>query len=286
MRVVVETFGDEPQAVGMPRGRLARSRRGLVRAAATGLAAGAVWGVAVRVFMRLVTTDKPAFSWVGTLSIIASTAVFGLVVGVAAQARREGRSRWWLLLAVPGLLLFAGPGMLFLPAFLLGGIALRVALAGGASPVRRTAALAAALVAVTVAPVLLWRSDRLNEVTMLSAPTRVQLAELLLMPVLGLWLAWHGRSLWWGVNNSPNGELLSGEGRQQLAKWGVVGTRRRISPRRFERAGGGAGTPAGRPPPVRHDPRPPTRRAHTPARRGCSPGGSRRSPARGRGSGR
>jgi hypothetical protein len=199
MRVSVETVGAEPEQLGMPRGGPVRPRRGLARAAAAGLAAGAVWGVAVRLFMRLVTTEKPEFSWVGTLSIIALTAVFGLVVGVAAQARREGRSRWWLLVAVPGLLLFAGQGAPFAPAFLLGGIALRVALGSGASRVRRAAGVLAALVAVTVVPVLFWRSDRLDEYTMLSAPTRVQLAELLLMPLLGLWLAWHGRSLWWGV---------------------------------------------------------------------------------------
>lgn len=192
-----------PTATGMPRGRLARSRHGLLRSALAGLAAGAVWGVAVRVFMRLVTTDKPGFSWTGTLFIVGLAAAFGLGVGVAARARREGRSRWWLLAAVPGLLLFAGQGLPFLPAFVVGGLALRFALGGGAGAdatpgrTRRVAGLVAAVLAVTVVPVLLWQADRLDEYTMLSAPTRVQLAELLLMPVLGLWLAWHGRHLWW-----------------------------------------------------------------------------------------
>jgi hypothetical protein len=202
-RVGVETFAGGADATGMPRGWLVRTPHSLLRAALTGVVAGALWGVAVRVFMRLVTTDRPEFSWVGTLMIIALTSVFGVVVGVAAQARREGRSRWWLLAVVPGLLLFAGQGMPFLPAFVLGGIALRFALGGATrapSSARRAAGLVAALVAATVVPVLLWRSDRLDEYTMLSAPMRVQLAELLFMPVLGLWLAWHGRSLWWGVN--------------------------------------------------------------------------------------
>jgi len=204
MRVVVETFGDDPRAVGMPRGRLARSGRPLVRAAVVGLAAGAVWGVAARVWMRLITTETPSFSWSGSAFIVGLAAAFGMLVGVAAQARRRGRSPWWLLVAVPALLLFAGPGMLFAPAFVVGGIALRVALgaegtvAGLWSP-RRVVGLLATAVALFVVPVITWRADRLNEVTMLSAPTHVQLSELLLMPLLGLWLAWHGRSLWWGV---------------------------------------------------------------------------------------
>jgi len=196
-RVGVETFAGDADASGMPRGRLVRAPHSLLRAALTGLVGGALWGVAVRVFMRLVTTDRPEFSWVGTAGIVLLTSIFGVAVGVAAQARREGRSQWWLLAVVPGLLLFVGQGAPFAPAFLLGGIALRVALGRGASPVRRAAGLLAALVAVTVVPVLLWRSDRLDEYTMLSAPMRLQLAELLLMPALGLWLAWHGRCLWW-----------------------------------------------------------------------------------------
>ena len=198
MRVDVETLGADE--LGMPGGRVARTRRGLLRAAAVGLAAGALWGVAVRVFMRLVTTEEPGFSWVGTGFILALSAVFGAAVGVAAQARREGRSRWWLLVALPGLLLFAGQGAPFLPAFVLGGIALRIGLgAPRAARTRRVVALVAALVAVAAMPVVLWQVDRLDEYTMLSAPVRVQLAELLLMPVLSAWLAWHGRSLWWGA---------------------------------------------------------------------------------------
>jgi hypothetical protein len=159
--------------------------------------------------MRLITTETPGFSWAGSAFILGLAAAFGLSVGVAAQERREGRSRWWLLAAVPGLLLFAGPGMLFMPAFVIGGIALRVAvgaeggLVGPWSP-RRVVGLLAAALAVCAVPVIAWRADRLNEVTMLSAPTHVQLAELLGMPVLCLWLAWHGRSLWWGVKPAPS----------------------------------------------------------------------------------
>jgi hypothetical protein len=230
IRVSVESFDTDAKQSGMPRGGLARSRRGLARAAAVGFAAGAVWGVAARVWMRLITTETPSFSWSGSAFIVGLAAAFGLAVGVAAQARREGRSRWWLLAAVPGLLLFAGQGMLFVPAFVVGGIALRVALGAGGGPAgpwspRRGVGLLAAAVAVWVVPVMAWQMDRINEVTMLSAPTHVQLAELLLMPLLGLWLAWHGRSLWWGVNNSTNGELLTHGGREQLHKWRVVDAR-------------------------------------------------------------
>ena len=99
---------------------------------------------------------------------------------------------------MPGLLLFVGPGAQFAPAFVVGGIALRVALgaeraaAGRSWSARRLVGLPAALVAVCVVPVIAWRADRLNEVTMLSAPTHVQLAELLLMPLLGAIAGWPG----------------------------------------------------------------------------------------------
>jgi hypothetical protein len=72
--------------------------------------------------MRLITTD-PEFSWSGTLMIVGLSAVLGLGVGVVDAARRTGRTGFWTLAVVPGLLLFMSPGMLLAPAFLLGGLA-------------------------------------------------------------------------------------------------------------------------------------------------------------------
>ena len=62
----------------------------------------------------------------GTLAIIGLAAVLGLGVGVADSALRHGRTGWWRLTVVPGLILFLSPGMVWAPAFLLGGPAFGV----------------------------------------------------------------------------------------------------------------------------------------------------------------
>jgi hypothetical protein len=94
----------------------------LPRTALLGLTLGAAWGVLARVWMRLISTS-PEFSWSGTLGIIGLAATLGAGVGLVHAARRGGRSRWWTLAAVPGLVLFLSPGLLLAPAFLLGGLA-------------------------------------------------------------------------------------------------------------------------------------------------------------------
>ena len=94
----------------------------LLRGAALGLALGAAWGVLARVWMRLITTD-PAFSWSGTLLIVGLAALLGAGVGLVDAALRAGRSRWWRLAVVPGLLLLLGPGILLAPSFVVGGLA-------------------------------------------------------------------------------------------------------------------------------------------------------------------
>ena len=71
-----------------------------------------------RVFMRLVSTE-PSFSWAGTLGIVGLGVVFFGLVGLVAAARAQGRSRWWRLAALPGLIMFAGQGLVFLPGALL-----------------------------------------------------------------------------------------------------------------------------------------------------------------------
>jgi hypothetical protein len=93
----------------------------LLRSAAAGLGLGVGWGIAARVWMRLISTD-PQFTWAGTGLILALTGASGLVLGILYGVRRAGRSRWWRILAAPCLLMFAGPGMLFVPAFFLGGL--------------------------------------------------------------------------------------------------------------------------------------------------------------------
>ena len=90
--------------------------------AARGFALGLVWGATARIWMRLISTD-PEFSWLGTTMIIVLAGVAGLGLGLIHAAKAQGRSRWWLLALVVVLPLFAGLGMVFLPALLLGGLA-------------------------------------------------------------------------------------------------------------------------------------------------------------------
>jgi uncharacterized membrane protein YhaH (DUF805 family) len=87
------------------------------RAFGVGAAAGLVWGVVARGFMRLLA-EVPEFSWAGTLGIIGVATVVGGAVGLVRRARTDGRSRWWRLVALPFVLLFTAAGALFLPGAL------------------------------------------------------------------------------------------------------------------------------------------------------------------------
>jgi hypothetical protein len=95
---------------------------GLLLGAGRGAVLGLAWGLAARIWMRAIS-DMPEFSWNGTLTILGLAAWLGLGSGLLAAARRSGRKPWWALLGAPGLLLFASPGMVMLPAFLFGGLA-------------------------------------------------------------------------------------------------------------------------------------------------------------------
>lgn len=95
---------------------------GLLLGAGRGAVLGLAWGLSARIWMRAIS-DVPEFSWTGTLFILGLAAWLGLGSGILAAARRGGRKPWWALLGAPGLLLFAGPGLLMLPAALFGGLA-------------------------------------------------------------------------------------------------------------------------------------------------------------------
>lgn len=55
-----------------------------------GVVLGFTWGVLIRLWMRLISTD-PAFTWGGTLYIVIAATVMGLGVGGAAAGRRSRR---------------------------------------------------------------------------------------------------------------------------------------------------------------------------------------------------
>jgi hypothetical protein len=58
-----------------------------------GAGLGLVWGVAARIWMRLIST-QPEFSIPGTAAILVIATVFGACVGFAFAARRRGWRRW------------------------------------------------------------------------------------------------------------------------------------------------------------------------------------------------
>ncbi|MEV5966767.1 hypothetical protein AB0L70_33675 [Kribbella sp. NPDC051952] len=62
---------------------------------AAGLGLGVGWGIAARVWMRLITTE-PEFSWTGTAFIIGLTGVCGLALGFLYGVRGNGSTdqRW------------------------------------------------------------------------------------------------------------------------------------------------------------------------------------------------
>jgi hypothetical protein len=91
---------------------------GVLGLTATGAAVGAAYGVALRAWMRLVSTD-PEFSWSGTGYIVGAFTVLGAMAGLVTAGRRRG---WrWRLVAGRGVGIvlslgcFAGAGVVMLP---------------------------------------------------------------------------------------------------------------------------------------------------------------------------
>ena len=155
------------------------SRHPMLRGALAGLGLGLLWGVAARIYMRLLA-ENPSFSWVGTLFILGLAALLGTGLGLVHCAQSEGRRRWWLLALFPGVLLFAGQGIPFIPAFAVGGLLFS----------RRHWALRALGAAGTASGVVvLWSIMRLDEETMLSAPPELITRALVGFAVLSLGVA-------------------------------------------------------------------------------------------------
>ena len=94
------------------------------RVVGTAVLLGALWGVFLRGWMRLLV-NLGEFTWEGTGGVIGIAATAGLGLGVVRWARRTGRSRVYRLFAVLAVPLVISPqGILqLLPAFVLGGLA-------------------------------------------------------------------------------------------------------------------------------------------------------------------
>lgn len=108
----------DPQAVLGARAVAAIRHRPVVAGATIGLA----WGIAMRAWMRFISTD-PEFSWSGTMFILGASVTVGTLLGVARHRRRAGGSGWWRLSALSLLLLGAG-GAVMWPGVLLGAVAI------------------------------------------------------------------------------------------------------------------------------------------------------------------
>ena len=154
----------------------------MVRAAVAGLGLGAGWGVLARMWMRMISTN-PEFSWSGSLLIIGFAALAGLGLGLVNGARSRFRSRWWRVVVVLALpIVSLGPGLVFAPAFWLGGFAL----AGRGPRIVR-----AVLGVLATGPVwLLWATSDPVERSLVPAPTFV---VGLLVLIAGV--AWGGSQL-------------------------------------------------------------------------------------------
>ena len=64
--------------------------------------------------MALLTED-PQFTWEGTAFILGVFGVAGLALAATYDARLRRRARWWKLLALPAVIVGAGPGALMVP---------------------------------------------------------------------------------------------------------------------------------------------------------------------------
>lgn len=90
--------------------------------AAYGAGLGILWGLAMRAWMRFISTD-PEFSWAGTIFIIAAAAIAGGLLAFARHRRRLGGIGWWRTTILALLLLGAG-GSVMWPTIILGAVAI------------------------------------------------------------------------------------------------------------------------------------------------------------------
>ena len=152
--------------------------------------------------MRVISTD-PEFTWSGSLAIVVAAAIPGLAMGVVLARGR----RWRLLGMLAVLPLCAGPGMVMIPTFVPGAMAIA---RRRRQPVP---ALVLALVAVVAAFVLVGRG-LLDELTV----GRAVVGFVLYLP-LAAWLA-----AMLAISLSP-GRSLAGDHRDGRPARGVGGER-------------------------------------------------------------
>jgi hypothetical protein len=92
-----------------------------LRTIGLGALCGVAWGVVARVWMRFIATD-PAFTWSGTIFVLAAPTIAGTAMGLAATTGRPWAKGLGIASLVP---LGMGAGALMLPTILFGTLAAR-----------------------------------------------------------------------------------------------------------------------------------------------------------------
>jgi hypothetical protein len=96
-----------------------RPKPSALRYTMVGAGLGLTWGMAMRGWMRFITTN-PEFSWSGTLMIITASTVVGTLLGFARYRREVGGVGWWRFTLFSLLVLGAG-GSVMWPTVVVGG---------------------------------------------------------------------------------------------------------------------------------------------------------------------
>ncbi len=91
--------------------------------AVIGALLGISWGIAMRAWMRFISTD-PGFTWSGTGYILGATTLAGLLLGLGWARRAKAKGNSWRLTGLSMLPLGAAAGGVMIPSVFLGALAL------------------------------------------------------------------------------------------------------------------------------------------------------------------
>ena len=92
-----------------------RSARLRLHPVVTGALLGLSWGIAMRIWMRFISTD-PEFTWSGTGYILGATTLAGLLLGLGWARRAKAKGNWWRLTGLSMLPLGVAAGGVMIPS--------------------------------------------------------------------------------------------------------------------------------------------------------------------------
>jgi hypothetical protein len=145
---------------------------------------GLVWGIAARLWMRLITTT-PEFSIPGTAAILIITTVFGMWAGLAFVARRRGWRGWGHYVPRSLAVIF------FIPFGIAGGLPLMLTVLVATLGITQRAVVGLWIVAGLVMLVVVGTDIVIPTTVMVSAPAGA-------IALTGWkWFIWHWHSAPW-----------------------------------------------------------------------------------------